>query len=105
MDTVLGCAEPGTLVYCCGPEPLLDAVQQRCTTWPPGSLHVERFAAAPPAEPPAVMQAQIQAAVAAATGSPLAVQLITVLILLAAGFAYFRFLGGKSASFASKAGE
>ncbi|HSL36941.1 MAG TPA: hypothetical protein VK883_08935 [Arthrobacter sp.] len=51
------------------------------------------------------MQTQIQAAVAVATGSPLAVQLITVLILLAAGFAYFRFLGGKSASFASRAGE
>jgi hypothetical protein len=51
------------------------------------------------------MQAQIQAAVAVATGSPLAVQVITVLILLAAGLAYFRFLGGKSASFASKAGE
>ena len=62
-------------------------------------------AAAPPAEPPAVMQAQIQSAVAVATGSPLAVQVMTVLILLAAGFAYFRFLGGKSASFASKAGE
>ncbi|MFE9021434.1 PDR/VanB family oxidoreductase [Streptomyces sp. NPDC007808] len=30
----------GTLVYCCGPGPLLDAVEARC---PPGVLHVERF--------------------------------------------------------------
>ncbi|QNP69135.1 oxidoreductase [Streptomyces roseirectus] len=32
---------PGdTLVYCCGPGPLLDAVESRC---PAGALHVERF--------------------------------------------------------------
>ncbi|WP_282701382.1 PDR/VanB family oxidoreductase [Streptomyces sp. CC219B] len=30
----------GTLVYCCGPGPLLDAVEKRC---PDGVLHVERF--------------------------------------------------------------
>ncbi|MFJ7077192.1 PDR/VanB family oxidoreductase [Streptomyces sp. NPDC098781] len=30
----------GTLVYCCGPGPLLDAVQERC---PSGVLRVERF--------------------------------------------------------------
>ncbi|MCW2572193.1 MAG: Ferredoxin-NADP reductase [Frankiales bacterium] len=34
-----------TLVYCCGPEPLLAAVEARCSDWPPGRLHVERFAA------------------------------------------------------------
>ncbi|MFD0687333.1 PDR/VanB family oxidoreductase [Actinomadura fibrosa] len=32
-----------TAVYCCGPEPLLQAVEQHCETWPPGALHVERF--------------------------------------------------------------
>ncbi|MEU8217124.1 PDR/VanB family oxidoreductase [Micromonospora taraxaci] len=31
------------LVYCCGPEPLLEAVEERCLGWPPGRLHVERF--------------------------------------------------------------
>jgi len=37
---------PGTLVYCCGPEPLLGAVEERCAAgWPAGSLHVERFKA------------------------------------------------------------
>ncbi|MDI6101658.1 PDR/VanB family oxidoreductase [Actinoplanes sp. NEAU-A12] len=32
-----------TLVYCCGPEPLLTAVERRCVAWPPGALRVERF--------------------------------------------------------------
>jgi len=39
----LGTPQPGTLVYCCGPGPLLDAVEERCAQWPKGSLHVERF--------------------------------------------------------------
>lgn len=34
-----------TLVYCCGPEPLLSAAEQHCAHWPEGSLHIERFAA------------------------------------------------------------
>jgi ferredoxin-NADP reductase len=34
-------------VYCCGPEPLLTAVESRCAGWPTGRLHVERFTAAP----------------------------------------------------------
>jgi ferredoxin-NADP reductase len=41
-----------TLVYCCGPEPLLAAVEAKCASWPAGSLHVERFAAKPQAEEP-----------------------------------------------------
>lgn len=45
LDTVLGTPRPGTLVYCCGPEPLLQAVEERCAAWPAGSLHVERFGA------------------------------------------------------------
>ncbi|HTQ17370.1 PDR/VanB family oxidoreductase [Mycobacterium sp.] len=40
-------AEPTdqTLVYCCGPEQLLAAVEEHCVNWPEGSLHIERFAA------------------------------------------------------------
>ncbi|TWV34761.1 oxidoreductase [Streptomyces misionensis] len=44
LDALLGTPRPGTLVYCCGPEPLLKAVEERCAGWPPGTLHVERFA-------------------------------------------------------------
>jgi ferredoxin len=43
LDTVLAAPDPDTLVYCCGPEPLLAAVEERCGAWPPGALHVERF--------------------------------------------------------------
>lgn len=39
-----------TAVYACGPEGLLQAVEERCAAWPPGSLHVERFAAKPVAD-------------------------------------------------------
>jgi ferredoxin-NADP reductase len=42
---ILGSPRPQTLVYCCGPEPLLAAVEAQCATWPRGALHVERFAA------------------------------------------------------------
>lgn len=41
LPSVLDGVPEGTLVYCCGPGPLLDAVEQRC---PAGLLHVERFA-------------------------------------------------------------
>lgn len=44
LDSVLGSPRERTLVYVCGPAPLLDAVEKRCATWPEGSLHLERFA-------------------------------------------------------------
>ena len=44
LDRILGTPQPDTLVYCCGPEPLLKAVEESCAGWPSGSLHVERFA-------------------------------------------------------------
>jgi ferredoxin-NADP reductase len=51
LATVLGTPTPDTLVYCCGPERLLAEVEQRCAEgWPPGALHLERFAAAPTGE-------------------------------------------------------
>ncbi|MDX3659070.1 PDR/VanB family oxidoreductase [Streptomyces sp. ID05-26A] len=43
LEAVLGEPSPGTAVYCCGPESLLLAVEQRCSDWPAGTLHVERF--------------------------------------------------------------
>lgn len=39
----LGEPRADTAVYCCGPEPLLAAVEAECVNWPPGTLHVERF--------------------------------------------------------------
>ncbi len=47
LDAYLGTPRPDTLVYCCGPEPLLAAVEERCRAWPPRSLRVERFSARP----------------------------------------------------------
>ena len=40
--------EDNTLVYCCGPEALLSAVEQHSSHWPAGILHIERFAAKVP---------------------------------------------------------
>jgi ferredoxin-NADP reductase len=40
LGPVLDGLPEGTLVYCCGPGPLLDAVEARC---PSGALNVERF--------------------------------------------------------------
>jgi ferredoxin-NADP reductase len=43
LDTLLGAARLDTAVYCCGPEGLLAAVEQRCAAWPAAALHIERF--------------------------------------------------------------
>jgi ferredoxin-NADP reductase len=51
LDRLLGAPREDTLVYCCGPEPLLLAVEQRCVDWPTGSLHLERFAPKDVGEP------------------------------------------------------
>ncbi|ONI84007.1 oxidoreductase [Saccharothrix sp. ALI-22-I] len=40
LDSFVSSEAPETAVYCCGPEPLLTAVEQRL---PPGRAHVERF--------------------------------------------------------------
>ena len=45
LDAVLSSAQENTLVYCCGPEGLLSAVEDACKTWPEDILHVERFSA------------------------------------------------------------
>src|ERR1700742_4929635 len=51
LESILKDPEDNTLVYCCGPEALLSAVEQQCAHWPAGILHIERFAAkAPTAE-------------------------------------------------------
>ncbi|GGS13161.1 ferredoxin [Streptomyces humidus] len=47
LDAFLGPPRQNASVYSCGPEQLLAAVEQRCVAWPPGTLHLERFAAHP----------------------------------------------------------
>ncbi|CAN5258343.1 PDR/VanB family oxidoreductase [soil metagenome] len=47
LETILGSPRIGTAVYCCGPEGLIKAVERQCRSWPPGTLHVERFRPAP----------------------------------------------------------
>jgi ferredoxin-NADP reductase len=44
LDSFLGEPAPDVALYCCGPEPLLQAVEERAARWPAGALHVERFA-------------------------------------------------------------
>ncbi len=51
LATLLGAPQEDTLVYCCGPEPLLAAVEESCAPWPSRALHVERFAARPMSAP------------------------------------------------------
>ncbi|WP_437006882.1 PDR/VanB family oxidoreductase [Streptomyces sp. enrichment culture] len=51
LATWLSEPSPGTKVYCCGPAPLLAAVQEVCARWPRHSLRTERFTAAARSEP------------------------------------------------------
>lgn len=47
LDNAIGSCEPGTAVYCCGPEAMLAAVQASCGAHlMSGALHIERFSAA-----------------------------------------------------------
>ncbi|MGF1664136.1 MAG: PDR/VanB family oxidoreductase [Kineosporiaceae bacterium] len=48
LPGAVGDPRPGLAVYCCGPEPLLAAMEALMADWPAGALHVERFAAPPP---------------------------------------------------------
>lgn len=43
LEGALSAASPGTLVYCCGPEPMLAAAEDRCAALAPGRLRTERF--------------------------------------------------------------
>lgn len=43
LPGILEPPDPETLVYCCGPTGLIDAVEHQCQNWRAGSVHVERF--------------------------------------------------------------
>jgi ferredoxin-NADP reductase len=47
LDSLLADPRPGMVVYCCGPERLLAAAEERCSGWPEGAFHCERFAPKP----------------------------------------------------------
>lgn len=64
LDRILASARAGTAVYCCGPEPLLTAVEERCAA---GSLHVERFAPRDAGEPVRPDSFEIELAVSGLT--------------------------------------
>lgn len=50
LDAIMACDDGGTAVYCCGPEPLLRAVEEHFVRAGRGpNLHIERFT---PAGPP-----------------------------------------------------
>ncbi|MYS82797.1 PDR/VanB family oxidoreductase [Embleya scabrispora] len=51
LDTALGDPRQDTAIYTCGPAPLLDALEERASSWPQGALHLERFSAPPAAAP------------------------------------------------------
>jgi ferredoxin-NADP reductase len=50
LASVLATPTAGTSIYCCGPEPLLTAVEQWCVRWPPDALRAERFTPRTPEE-------------------------------------------------------
>ncbi len=60
LDDLLGTPRPDTVVYCCGPERLLTAVESACGAWSPGSAHVERFAAKETDEPAATAAFEVE---------------------------------------------
>jgi ferredoxin len=47
LDGLLATPRPGVHVYCCGPEPMLAAVEERMAAWAPHTLKTERFAPKP----------------------------------------------------------
>jgi ferredoxin-NADP reductase len=42
----IGAYRPGVAIHCCGPGPMIDAVEAACQTWPNSALRRERFVAA-----------------------------------------------------------
>lgn len=43
LASFLGSAQTGKVAYCCGPEPLIQAVEAHCAGWPEESVQIERF--------------------------------------------------------------
>jgi ferredoxin-NADP reductase len=59
LEALLGEPEAETSVYCCGPEPLLEAVEALAARWPAHALHVERFDPKPVEAPAATESVEV----------------------------------------------
>ncbi|MDT7593182.1 MAG: hypothetical protein QOH45_2713 [Pseudonocardiales bacterium] len=63
----LGAPGPGVRVYCCGPAPLLAAIEAACASWPAHSLRTERFVAADQGTPARTLPFEVELARSGAT--------------------------------------
>lgn len=45
---ILAGVDAGSHLYCCGPEPMLEAFEKATQSWPSDRIHLERFGSAPP---------------------------------------------------------
>lgn len=59
LPTVVGEPRADTLVYCCGPEPLLAAMETACRDWPAYALQLERFSPRATTGAPAATQFEV----------------------------------------------
>ena len=59
LATLLGTVDEDLAVYSCGPEPLLEAVEAACATWPTGTLRTERFKAVVSDDPAEAFEVEI----------------------------------------------
>lgn len=57
LADLLGAPRPDAAIYACGPASLLAAVEDACSAWPDGALHVERFRNTDTAGPPSAARA------------------------------------------------
>jgi ferredoxin-NADP reductase len=63
----LGVPGPDVRVYCCGPPPLLAAIEAACASWPAHSLRTERFVAADQGTPARTLPFEVELARSGAT--------------------------------------
>ncbi|HEX4251360.1 MAG TPA: PDR/VanB family oxidoreductase [Pseudonocardia sp.] len=63
----LGAPRADTRVYCCGPAPLLAAIETACAGWPPHTLRIERFVAADQGAPVRTAPFEVELARSGAT--------------------------------------
>ncbi|MFP3505743.1 PDR/VanB family oxidoreductase [Burkholderia sp. SIMBA_062] len=45
LAALIKAADPQTVLYCCGPEPMLASIDEHCASWPPERVHYEQFSA------------------------------------------------------------